>query len=176
MLVGVVLLLFGRRLYWLFVAGVGFLTGLELAPRLLPGRSEWVVLVTALGLALLGTILAIVAQKFIIALVGLVAGGGIGVLLLRMLGLEGGDLLTWVVYAVAGLLGVLIVLSLFEWGLILLSSLAGANLIIVGVQDWTSVSQGVAFVVMIAVAIVGVVVQASCLGAAPRRRRPAPRA
>ena len=175
MLVGVVLVLFGRRLYWLFVAGVGFLTGLELAPRLLPGLPEWVVFVTALGLALLGTILAIVAQKFIIALVGLVAGGGIGMLVLRMLSLEG-DVLTWVVYAVAGLLGVLLVLALFEWGLILLSSLAGANLIVVGVQDWTSISQGFAVVAMIAVAVVGVVVQARYLGAPPRRRRPAARA
>src|SRR5262250_1679447 len=94
MLVGVVLVLFGRRLYWIFVAGVGFLTGLELAPRVLPGRPEWVVLLTAIGLALLGMLLAIVAQKFIIALVGLIAGGGVGVLLLRMLGIEG-EVLMW---------------------------------------------------------------------------------
>lgn len=174
-LVGVVLVLFGRRLYWLFVAGVGFLTGLELAPRLLPGRSEWVILAAAIALALLGTILAIVAQKFIIAVVGLVAGGGIGVLFLRMLGIEG-DVITWLVYAVAALLGVLIVLTLFEWGLILLSSLAGANLIVVGLQDWTRISQGVAVIAMIVVAVIGVIVQAGFLGAPPRRRRPPARA
>ena len=175
MLVGIVLVLFGRRLYWLFVGGVGFLTGLELAPRLLPGRPEWVILVSAIGLALLGMILAIVAQKFIIALVGLVAGGGIGMLVLRMLGLEG-DVLTWIVYAVSALLGVVVVLALFEWGLILLSSLAGANLIVIGLQDWTSMSQGVALAAMIVVAVVGVVVQAGFLGAPPRRRRPPMRA
>ena len=175
MLVGLVLLVFGRRLYWLFVAGVGFLTGLELAPRLFPDRSEWIVLLTALGLALVGTLLAILAQKFIIALVGLVAGGGIGVLMLRLLGLEG-DVLTWVVYAVAGLLGALIVLALFEWGLIVLSSLAGATIIVVGVQDWTGMSQMLAFLAVIVLAIVGAVIQAGFLGAPPRRQRPPPRA
>ena len=30
---GVILLLFGRRLYWVFVAGAGFLTGLALATK-----------------------------------------------------------------------------------------------------------------------------------------------
>ncbi len=172
---GIALVLFGRRLYWLFVAGAGFLTGLELAPRLLPGRPEWVIFAAAIGLALLGMILAIVAQKFIIALVGLVAGGGIGMLLLRMLGLEG-DVLTWIVYAVSALLGVLIVLALFEWGLILLSSLAGANLVVIGLQDQTHISQGVALIAVIVVAVIGVVVQAGFLGAPPRRRRPPTRA
>jgi hypothetical protein len=37
-LVGVLLLVLGRRLYWLFVAAVGFLYGLELAPRSCPGN------------------------------------------------------------------------------------------------------------------------------------------
>src|SRR6266545_1805024 len=46
--VGVVLLLFGRRLYWLFVAGIGFLTGLALVPDLLPGQPEWLILLAAL--------------------------------------------------------------------------------------------------------------------------------
>ena len=44
LLVGLVLLVYGRRLYWLFVAGVGFLAGLELAPRFFPDQSELVVL------------------------------------------------------------------------------------------------------------------------------------
>src|SRR5881296_746629 len=136
LLVGLVLLLYGRRLYWLFVAGIGFLTGLTLAPRLLPGQPEWMILVVAIMLALVGTVLAVVAQKFIIALIGFLAGGGTGVLLLRTLGIEG-DVLTWSVYLVAGVVGLVLVLGLFEWGLILLSSLAGANLIVGGAASDT---------------------------------------
>lgn len=41
LLVGVVLLLFGRRLFWLFVAACGFAVGLNLAPQLTSTQSEW---------------------------------------------------------------------------------------------------------------------------------------
>src|SRR6266446_1724973 len=70
LLVGLVLLVYGRRLYWLFVAGIGFLTGLALAPRLLVGQPEWMILLVALILALIGALLAVVAQKFVVGLVG----------------------------------------------------------------------------------------------------------
>jgi hypothetical protein len=170
-LVGLLLLLFGRRLYWLFVAGIGFLTGVELAPRLLPGQPEWVILVAALGLALVGTVLAIVAQKFIIALVGFLAGGGTGVLLLRTLGVDS-DAVAWLVYLISGVVGVVLVLALFEWGLILLSSLAGARLIVGGIGQSILPSKGIALAAMIVVAVIGVIVQANWLGAPPRRRLP----
>jgi len=39
-LVGLVLLVLGWRLYRVFVAGIGFLAGLELGPRLLPRQPE----------------------------------------------------------------------------------------------------------------------------------------
>ena len=174
-LVGLVLLLSGRRLYWLFVAGIGFLTGLALAPRLLPGEPDWMILAAALLLALVGAVLAVVAQRFIVALIGVLAGGGIGVLLLRTLGLEG-DVLTWIVYVGAGVAGLVLALALFEWGLILLSSLAGAIMIVVGVQHFTTLSPGIALLVVVALALMGIVGQARGLGEPPRRARPAPRA
>jgi hypothetical protein len=168
--VGLVLLFLGRRLYWLFVAGIGFLTGVELAPRLLPGQPEWVILVAALGLALVGTVLAIVAQKVIIALVGFVAGGGTGVLLLHTLG-AGGDVITWLVYFVSGVVGIVLLLALFEWGLILLSSLAGANLIVGGIGERVHLSRGISIVALIVLAVIGMIVQAGWPGAPPRRQR-----
>src|SRR5437899_13002825 len=83
LLVGLVLLVYGRRLYWLFVAGIGFLTGLALGPRLLVGQPEGMILLVALILALIGALLAVVAQKFVVGLIGFLAGGGTGGLLLR---------------------------------------------------------------------------------------------
>ena len=38
LVVGALLLTLGKRLFWLFVAGAGFLAGLQFAPRLLPGQ------------------------------------------------------------------------------------------------------------------------------------------
>src|SRR5262249_17916531 len=84
--VGVALLLFGRRLYWVFVAGIGFLTGLEFAPEVLPGQPNWVILVAALVAALVGALLAVMAQAFVIGAIGFVAGGGVALPFIRSLG------------------------------------------------------------------------------------------
>ncbi len=157
--VGVVLLLFGRRLYWLFVAGIGFLTGLALVPDLLPGQPEWLILLAALVAAIVGAVIAFVAQKITIGLIGFVAGGGIGLLLLRKLGLVG-EGTGWVAYLIAGVAGLVLMLVLFDWALILLSSLAGANLIVTGVAARMSLPEGTWFLLLIALALVGVVVQA----------------
>ena len=80
LVVGLVLLFWGRRLYWLFVAGIGFLTGLALAPDLLPGWPDWLILLAALVVAIVGAVVAILAQRLTIGLIGFVAGGGIGLL------------------------------------------------------------------------------------------------
>jgi hypothetical protein len=168
-LVGFVLLVFGRRLYWVFVAGIGFVTGLWLAPRLLPEQPEWLILVAALALALAGALLALVAQTVMIALVGFLAGGATGVLVLHMLGADSG-VLTWLVYLAGGVVGVVLVLALFEWGLIALSSLAGSSLMISGVSESIPLTSRTALVAVIAVAVIGVIVQATWSGAPPRRR------
>ncbi|MBN1452392.1 MAG: hypothetical protein JW963_15360 [Anaerolineales bacterium] len=42
------LLFFGRKVFWLFVAGAGFVTGLSLANRLLQSP-EWVGVLSALA-------------------------------------------------------------------------------------------------------------------------------
>src|ERR1700704_2024213 len=59
LVVGLILLFWGRRLYWLFVAGIGFLTGLALAPDLLPGWPDWLILLAALVVAIVGAVIAI---------------------------------------------------------------------------------------------------------------------
>src|SRR5262245_19191536 len=172
LLVGLVLLLWGRRLYWVLVAGIGFVSGVVLAPLLIPGAPDWLILAVAFVLALLGAGLAVVAQTFIVALVGFFGGGAIGVLLLRPLGLEGA-LLTWVVYLGAGIVGIIVALALFEWGLILLSSLAGAIMIVRGPEHLLAIPPGIALPLDAVLAVMGMVVQARLLRAPPQRVRPA---
>lgn len=127
-LVGGALLIVGRRLFWLFVAGVGFIIGLSLAPRLWPGQSEEVKLILALGLALLGALLALFVQKAAIGVVGFCAGGWLALWLLRMLVGDAGSL-QWLVLIGGGIIGVVLLSAIFEWGLVLLSTLIGAGLL-----------------------------------------------
>jgi hypothetical protein len=173
--VGLILLFWGRRLYWLFVAGIGFLTGLALAPDLLPSWPDWLILLAALVVAIVGAVVAILAQRLTIGLIGFVAGGGIGLLLLRALGF-GGDAGGWIAYLIAGVIGLVLMLALFEWALILLSSLAGANLIVAGVVARFPQPQAIALAALIVLVLIGVVVQAWGRRKPPARRPPAPRA
>src|SRR5437763_7374395 len=74
-IVGAAILLFGRKLFWLFVAALGFAVGIEIAAYFIHEPPPWVTLVIALGLGFLGAIFAIMLQKFAIAVAGFVAGG-----------------------------------------------------------------------------------------------------
>jgi hypothetical protein len=55
---GIAMLLIGRKLFWLFVGVVGFYFGYTLAGQFLPAESEVVVLVIGLMAGILGAILA----------------------------------------------------------------------------------------------------------------------
>jgi len=127
-LVGLALLVLGRRLYWVFVAGVGFVTGLTLAPRLLPHASELTIAVVAVALAVAGALVALLAQAVAVGITGFLAGGAIAALLLRNIA-HTSDAVAFAVYVAAGIVGVALSLMLFDSALILLSSLAGAALL-----------------------------------------------
>jgi hypothetical protein len=158
-LVGLLLLVLGRRLYWLFVAGIGFLYGLELAPRLLPGRSETVIVIIALALALVGALVAVAATKIVLGLIGFAAGGGIAVLLLGNLRIDSGAVALGV-FVVAGLLGAVLLLVLFDWTLIALSSLAGASLLVMSAQRLLEIPPIAGTVLVLVLAVVGALIQA----------------
>src|ERR1700745_117139 len=74
-LIGIVILFFGRKLFWLCVAAVGFLAGIELAPHLVTEPSPLLELALALALGVLGAVLAFLLQKIAVAVVGFLAGG-----------------------------------------------------------------------------------------------------
>lgn len=171
-LVGLVLLLFGRRLYWMFVAGIGFLTGLALAPRLLPPQPDVVIVLLAVALAVVGAFVAVVAQTVIVAAVGFLAGGGIGVLLVRALAIDG-DVVALAVYAIAGIAGAWLSLVLFGPALIVLSSLAGAGLVAGAAASLLDLPSLATFGLLVGLAVLGVLIQARFVGgASPRARGP----
>ena len=127
-LLGAFLLGFGRSLYWLFVGGAGFLAVNTLASRLLEGSPRILLLAIAVAAGLLGALLAILLQKFAVGLAGFLAGGYFFVILLDLLKLDYGPVV-WILFVVGGILGAILVASLFEVSLIFLSSLSGALLI-----------------------------------------------
>lgn len=153
-LVGLALLLFGRKAFWLFVAGAGFVAGVSLASRLLNGP-DWLNLVIGIGVGLVAALIAVFLQQFAIGLAAFLIGGYITLNLMPLLNLDH-SWLPWLGFIIGGLIGVALVGAFLDWALILLSSLAGASLLIqaINLRDTLRV------VVFILLIVVGVSVQA----------------
>ena len=159
LLLGLLLLLLGRHLFWLFVGVVGFVSGLRLSEHLLPGRADDVVIVFSLVVGLMAAVLAVALRRIALAAAGFLAGG---YLLMQLLAATAqgvpataGDLAPWVVFVVGGLIGAVLMNLLFDWTLILLSALGGAGLICecihgVNAQFMTAIFTGVAILVVLA--------------------------
>ncbi len=149
---GVALLLFGRRLFWLFVAGVGFVVGAKLATDLLTGQPQWVILAIALGVGLIGALISVFLQRLVVGIAGFLAGGYVFYTLAFDLNYEK---YAWIALVVGGVLGVFMATTLLNWALVILSSLFGAAVIVQNAQLKQSVAPWV-FVVLFAF---GVIVQ-----------------
>src|SRR6476660_3379151 len=157
-IVGVAILLFGRKLFWLFVAALGFAVGLEIAAYFMKEPPQWMTLVVALGCGVIGALLAILLQKIAIAVAGFIAGGRIAWALAAAFYADHMHY-RGITFVIGGILGALLLLALFDWVLILLSSIEGAHLIGHGI---ILPEQG-AMILSIALAVICVIVQGSML-------------
>jgi len=157
-IVGVAILFFGRKLFWLFVAALGFAVGLEIAAYFMKEPPQWVMLLVALGCGVLGALLAILVQKIAIAVAGFIAGGRIAWALAAAFYVDHMHY-RGITFVIGGIIGALLLLALFDWVLILLSSIEGAHLIASGI---TLPEKG-AMILFIALAVIGVLVQGSML-------------
>ena len=155
LIVGAAMLILGRKLFWLFVGGVGFMLGMTLLPQLLPGQSDTMILTIALIAALLGAVLAILLQKVAVGIAGFVAGGYIIYHLIGFLSLDIVGSYIWFAVAAGGILGAILAGSMFDWALILLSSASGAVLIANNLQLPNQLS----LVLLVGLFIVGIIVQ-----------------
>jgi hypothetical protein len=162
-LIGIVLLLVGRKLFWLFVAAMGFVVAMDLMVRLFPGPEAGAVtlvaLVAGLVAGVIGALLAIFLQQVAVGVAGFLAGGYIVLNLLDVFGLGEMTVLAWVLALVGAVVGLIIALALLEWALIVLSSLSGAGLI----AQSMDLSRPVAVLVFVVALVVGIVVQARML-------------
>lgn len=129
LLLGVLMLLSGRRLFWLFVAAIGFAIGLQVAPQLIHNPPAWMGLALGIVLGLLGAVLALLVQKIAIAIAGFLIGGHIATSLVAAFVATHAQY-SAISFIIGGIIGALLLLSLFDWALIVFSSVAGAELIV----------------------------------------------
>ena len=159
LLAGAALLILGRKMFWLFVGVVGFLFGLTIAPQVLPGQSQTVILTVSLVIGFLGALLAVAVQKLAVGLAGLLAGAYLANYLIHLFSFNLGSFV-WLVIGIGGILGAILAGSMFDWALILLTSASGAVII----SDNLHVPQPLSLVAPIALFVVGVIIQGNLKG------------
>src|SRR5437868_14157537 len=103
-LIGAVILLFGRRLFWLCVAAVGFAAGVELTPHIVHEPSTVLQLTFAIVLGFVGALLALFLQKLAISVVGFIAGGRLAVALAAAFFIENASYY-WLTFLIGGIIG-----------------------------------------------------------------------
>ena len=165
LLLGFIILFLGRRIFWLCVAAIGFAAGVELAPLLFHEPKPLLQLTLALVLGFAGAILATFLQKIAIAVAGFIAGGKLALALTGAFAASASGSY-WLIFVIGGIVGSILLLSLFDWALIFLSAIVGADLI---VSPFHLPATGQA-VLLVALAVIGILVQA---GAMRRARQPA---
>lgn len=158
--VGLVELLFGRRLFWLFVAIGGFLFGWFVTPAIHDGMPMWARIVIGV---VLGLILALLARWFtraMVALGGFLIFGPAVVLAVDRFGgsVPQGSRNYWIAFVIGGVVGAVLLGMFFNWALIILSSLAGAGGTVAGIEYFTDTlprwAEVVAIVVLLVIGLV----------------------
>jgi hypothetical protein len=150
---GAVLLLLGRKLFWLFVAVAGFYVGVEATHALLGDQPGWLLWLVAIAAGLIGAILAMLFQRVGFALAGFYAGGYIALVIAERFAPGSTGIATLLI---GGLAGAVVAALVMDWAIIVLSCLVGAALVVpfFGLGDTASL---IAYVGLVAL---GMIVQA----------------
>lgn len=157
---GIILLALGRQLFWMFVAAIGVVAGFELAQGYFSHAPQWVDFLVGAAGGIIGGLLAIFFRRLAVGVAGFAAGGALTAHLMMALGRQPIP----VVVIAGAILGAILLYLFFDWGLILLSSLAGAMQIVQSV-NWPPPGN---IVLYLALSLAGILFQSMLL----MRRRP----
>lgn len=170
---GFIELLFGRRLFWIFVAIGGFLIGWFLMPEIVPGLATWLRVLIGVVAGVVFGLLSIPFTRVMVAIAGFFVFGGALVMGLRVLGanIATGSALYWTAFVIGGLIGAVFLFFALDWALIVLTSLAGAGAVSRGIVNFVSDSPlWIGVVVFAILAVIGITVQARTFSSETARR------
>jgi hypothetical protein len=154
-IIGLLLLVLGRRLFWIFVGALGFVAGLQLAQLYFGLQPVWMVWLIALLGGIFGTLLAVFFQTLALGLAGFAAGSTIAAYFANLTGCTS----VLIIAFIGGIVGLILLYTIFDWALIGLSSIVGSTLLI---QAWP-ISSGVRPILLTTLIAVGFVIQAAQL-------------
>jgi hypothetical protein len=168
-ILGLVLLLRGRKLYWFFIGLVGFIVGVFIGFTFVTagGWLRWALII---GLGVGFALLARLAQKIMAVVTGALVLAGIGYMLPPV---SWPVAARYIVTAILGFIGAIIGLKLFDWALIIASALLGASLLngalpmVTKLAGLTTLSVPIQWLILAGLVVVGIFFQAMSL---PKKR------
>ncbi|MHB1016134.1 MAG: hypothetical protein ACYC2W_12770 [Desulfurivibrionaceae bacterium] len=126
---GIMLLMFGRKLFWLFLGTAGFLIGMKITSIFFGNQPQWIQLSIAMGAGCLGAVLAILAQRFAFAFGGFFAGVYLALGAGHFLSLDTTKVLL-VIAIGAGIIGAVIATLIMDTAITILACLVGAGALV----------------------------------------------
>lgn len=128
LVLGVGLVFWGKRLFWLFIAAAGFLFGMTTSQSLMPDEVIWFYLIVAAICAGVAVVLVRLLKNIAFGVGGFVLGAYLADGVMQLLELDFGTF-SWVIIILAGAAGAALMLLLFNCALIVLSASVGSLLI-----------------------------------------------
>lgn len=146
-ILGMIMLLFGRKLYWLFIGIAGFLFGMEISRMFFGGQSQWLQLAIAIGLGCLGALLALLVQRLAFTIGGFLAGVFLAIKASPFIAVpDHGAMLLLIIGA--GIFGAVVATLVMDMAITILVCLVGAAAI-VGELQLGPVLNFLAFVILV---------------------------
>jgi hypothetical protein len=156
LIAGGILLTFGKKLFWLFVGCIGFVLAFNYAETITGFQEPWAIILIATFAGIVGAMMAIFLQGVAIAVGGFLAGGMVVWSFLNLMGFYGNHYF-WIAHIVGGIIGLIMMLFIFDWAIIILSSIIGAVVII----DTFYFSPPVRTLLFMILSMTGVAIQAN---------------
>lgn len=161
---GALLLLLGRQVFWLGIGILGFLVGVDFASAMGSQSSAGMAIIFALFFGILGAAFAVTFQWVAIVLMGFFGGG---YFLMNIFSFMAGETqYIWGLFVVGGIIGMLVMVIAFDWALIGISSLIGALLIVRNLN----VDESLRSLLFLGMIIFGALVQYLSLEASPKSK------
>jgi hypothetical protein len=135
LIIGLVTLFFGRKLFWIFAALIGLAIGLLIGSKFLQDYLPVVRFVVAILLGAGFAVLAIYAEKVMIFMAGFF---GVGLLVYFLVSLfHLAPSVHWLFFLGGGVLGAVLISKYLQWAIVVISSILGAVLAGAGLSGIT---------------------------------------
>jgi hypothetical protein len=128
--IGVILLVFGRKLFWLVIGLAGFLFGMEMARIFFSAQPQGLQLAIGIGLGCLGALLAVLTQRLAFTVGGFFAGVFLALKVCQFLDLPEYGPIFLIGIATAGIIGAVVASMIMDEAITILACLVGAGVIV----------------------------------------------